>query len=232
MNENELAEKFSRQLDAALSGGGKPAGFSPDPGAMAAAAKLARADFSGDSAIRETLRAGLLARDGEAAGRGLYALLSRRSGWLPVAAAAACLLLVMLPVMRQEHKPAPAVAPAVRADPALPVSSAAAPGARKEAPAIAAAKAAPAPAPIASALPARPAESGFFHSIPMASVSGARIREFPIESRKGGPLFGRVKVKKVALPRGSGMVWETEHAVFTIERREISREELFQRKAI
>ena len=66
----------------------------------------------------------------------------------------------------------------------------------------------------------------------MASISGARIREFPIERRKGGPLFGQIKAKKVALPRGSGMAWETEHAVFTIERREISQEELFQRKAI
>lgn len=240
MKEEELAEQFSRGLDEAFSGGGKPAGPGQDAGAMETAQKLARADFSGESRIREGLRAELLARAGENSGPGWFVLLFRRSVWLQAAAAAACLVLVMLPVMRQEQKPAetgaanplPAAAQSARAGTALPlrVSSAAAPGAQKQVPASAAAVPAPASDPSPARLPA--AERGVFRSIPMASLSAGRAREFPIESRAAGAIFGRVKARKVSLPKGSGVVWETEHAVFTLERREISTEELFRRKAL
>ena len=240
MKEEELAEQFSRDLDEAFSGGEHPAGPGPDAGALETAQKLARADFSGDSHIREGLRAELLARAGENSGPGWFVLLFRRSVWLQAAAAAACLVLVMLPVMRQDPKPVetgaesplPSVAPSARAGLALAlrVSSAAAPGAQKQAPALVAAAQAPASAPSPARLPA--AERGVFRSIPMASLAGGSAREFPIESRNAGALFGRVKGRKISLPKGSGVVWETEHAVFTLERREISPEELFRRKAL
>lgn len=232
MKEEELAELFGRELDAAISGGGEAARSSADPLAMETALRLARADFSGESRIRATLRAELAGGESWSDILERLARLFKRSAWLQVAAGAACLTLVMLPLMREERAPSPSAAPSVRADLALPVSSAAAAGAPKAAPAIVAAGTAPAPSVPASALPAGPAEAGIFHSIPMASLSGGRAREFPIESRKGASPFGRAKVRKVSLPKGSGMVWETERAVFTIETREISREELFRRKAI
>lgn len=240
MKEEELAEQFSRELDEAFSGGGKPAGLSPDPGAMAAAAKLARADFSGDSAIKETLRAELLARAGETSAFGRFALLFRRSGWLQTAIAAACLTLVMLPVLRQGRTPvAPGASSAPRAAaPALRISSAAVPGGiRTGGPAVAvqAASRHTVAARQAAAEPARALAAvggpGMFRSVPMR-LTLVRPSEFPIETTKGASPFGRVTVKKLAVQKGSGVVWETEHAVFTIESREISPDELFQRKAI
>ena len=41
-----------------------------------------------------------------------------------------------------------------------------------------------------------------------------------------------VQGRKVALKDGTGVVWETEDAVFTLESHEISPEDLFQRKTL
>ncbi|MBU2575231.1 MAG: hypothetical protein KKH28_14270 [Elusimicrobia bacterium] len=242
MNENELAERFNRELDEVLSGRARRSPFSPDPGAMEIADKLARADFSGDSGIRESLRARLVGADRGAGVFGRIMRLLMRNVYAQSALAAACLLLILLPVMRTGpgktgHNGAkPSVHTSARPGAAaqLRISSAAVPGGGRAAPVPAGVKTVPrrtaaaAPAPAGGALPG----SGVFRSIPMAALAAGRPGGFPIESKKGAYPIGRLKGRKLAFPKGSGVVWETEHAVFTLERREISPDELFQRKAI
>ena len=129
MNELELAERFNRELDGVFREG-KSAAFGPDPAAMELAASLARADYSGESEIRESLRAKLvtlsLAAGGSAGDAALPAGPSKLFGWLPrdvfarAALAAACLLLVLIPILRRsggtgkESVTAPAQLPAQR----------------------------------------------------------------------------------------------------------------------
>lgn len=236
MNENEPAEQFNRELDEVLSGRGKRAPFSPDPGAMETAARLARADFSGDSAIREALRARLVEADRDAGVFWEMTRRFRRSVYAQTLVAAG-LLLLLLPVMRTgPEKAGPAgAAPSARAGLAasLRISSAAVPSGIEAAPvptAVQSAQRLQAAAP-ARRPPAAIEDAGIFRSVPMELVP-VRLREFPIEIKKGAYPIGQLKGKKLAAPKGSGVSWETEHAVFTLERREISPDELFQRKAI
>ncbi len=65
----------------------------------------------------------------------------------------------------------------------------------------------------------------------MPSLKGEAIRDFPIGSA-GNPDLVLSAGRELRLENGSGLVWETEHAVFTIERRVIAPEELFQRRSL
>lgn len=204
MNEAELAEKFNAELDAVLDGAA-PAAFSPDPGAMALAARLAAADFSAESRVRESLREKMGGRPGFLAA--LRALFS--NNYARAAFAAAALVLAMLPALRRPAAP-PAPGPLV---------TAALPQAARPAPAV---KAAPAPR---RAAPAD--DGGIFASLPMPALEPRRIDTFPI-----GPA-GRMRIavtqgREVSVDGGTGIIWETEDAVFMLERRALAPGELFE----
>lgn len=61
MNEHEAAERFCREIDALIEGAASPE-LVADEGLLAAARRLAQADFSAESRIRAGLRARLLDR--------------------------------------------------------------------------------------------------------------------------------------------------------------------------
>lgn len=198
MNEAELAEDFNRELDAVLNGG-EPDLFRSDPGAMALAAAFARADFSGESKIKESLRQRIAAAPGLAETlRGLFS-----GGYARAAFAAAVLALALLPLVR---RPAPVPLPASPAAGLIKVS----------APAL--------PLPVPGG--AGPGQA-VFASLPMPALRGEPINSFPIEPA------GRMNIamtggREVSLENGSGIVWETEGAALTLERRVIKPEDLFQ----
>lgn len=226
MNETELAEQFNKKLDDILAGG-EGASFSPDPGALELAAALSRADFSSDSAIRGPLRERLA---GGAEVPGLFWQLLRgllRNVYARSALAAACLLLVLLPLVRRS--PGPVTGPAgLLSEPLRPAAVLtvlpALPPARAGKPAVRAA---------GYPLPRVNPDPGIFSSLPMPRLAGEPLPDFPIESSgKGNPEMILAAVSEVRLENGSDLVWETERAVFTIERRVISPEELFQRRSL
>ena len=198
MNEAELAEKFNLELDAVMAGA-DPA-FTPDPGAMALAAAFARADFSGDSLIKESLRERIAARPGlfETL-RGLLA-----SGYARAAFAAAILVIALLPLAR---RPAPERAlPSVQP---IPAGLAARPI-------------------IPETLPgqARPVES-VFASLPMPALRSEPIKDFPIASA-GRMRIALAEGREVDLEGGSGIVWEVEGASFILEKRAVAPGDLFE----
>jgi len=200
MNEAELAEKFNLELDAVMAGA-EPS-FTPDPGAMALAAAFARADFSGDSLIKESLRERIGGRPGLLESlRGLLA-----SNYARAAFAAAALLLALLPALRR-----PATSPE-RAFPYV-----------QPIPAVLAAR------PVApEALPgqARPVES-VFASLPMPALKSAPIKDFPIASA-GRMRIALAEGREVDLQDGSGIVWEVEGAAFILEKRAVAPGDLFE----
>lgn len=200
MNEAELAEKFNLELDAVMAGA-EPA-FTPDPGAMALAAAFARADFSGDSLIKESLRSRIADRPGlfEAL-RGLLA-----SGYVRAAFAAAILVIALLPLAR---RPGPAPE---RAYPSV-----------QPIPAVLAARPV-----IPEALPgqARPGES-VFASLPMPALRGEPIKDFPIASA-GRMRIALAEGREVDLADGSGIVWEVAGSSFILERRAVATGDLFE----
>ena len=217
MNEVELAERFNAELDGVFQGGGGVY-FSPDPGAMELAAALARADFSGESAIKESMRtrlAGGYAAPGEFAAA-MRALL--RNSYARLGLATACLLLALLPLIRR-----PGVSP-------VPPTSLTA--ARAVPPAGAAARKFSTRTAASTRVAAAAADPGVFYSVPMARLEGEPIQSFPIESAGAGNPIVLAAGREVRLENGSGVVWETENAIFTYERRVISLDELFQRKSI
>ena len=222
MNGKDAAEQFNAELDRLFTGG-QGAAAAQDPAAIELAGKLARANFSADSKIREELRARLLAvPPAEAVEQAAQPFRLFFRTLLPVAFAAACVLLVVLPVVRRNSATPPA-APA-SAQSALPEVP------RREA--------GPAPrrAALHSALPAAAAEpaggESLFRAIPMAGLDGKHPQEFPIETRKEGFPITVQEGRTVAVPDGTDMVWETEDAVFTIEQRVTSEDEFFQRKSL
>ncbi len=234
MNELELAERFNRELDGVFQEG-KSVYFSPDPAAMDLAAELARADFSRESAIKESLRERLVPSIIRAAGAQAEGLAGGFAGtmrgllrnvYARAALAAACLLLILFPILRrsggQGREPGPAPAAFSSPHPTAKVIPATAVAARKpdvQAPVLA---------------PAAPAaaDQGVFQSIPMARLAGEPIQSFPIESAGIGTPIILAKGREVRLENGSGVVLETEHAVFTFERRVISPDELFERRSL
>ena len=223
MNGKNTAEEFNRELDGLISGAGAASAVS-DPEAMEIAGKLLRADFSADSGIKETLRARLVAAQAapaiaaEEPGLSFRALLK---SFLPVALAAACVLLVVVPVMRR-NAPVQPVVPAVPPQVARP----GVPGEVK--PALRLAPTAPVRA--AAAEPAE--EDGLFGSIPMAGLGSGHGQDFPIETKKGGFPISVHEGHKTEVPGGEGIVLETEGAVFILERRAISMDDVFERKSL
>ncbi len=214
MNEQETAELFNRELDALLQGGGERA-FDPDGGAMALAGELARADFSGRSLIKESLRERLT---GKGTGGFIEILRSLFSNnYARAAMAAAILVVAVLPLARRysARVPGPA-APSVIAR--LPL----APPAGKTGSRL--------PDELASSYTA-PAE-GFFDPIPMARLETEPLKYFPIAPAGSGSPIVVAEGREVKLENGSGIVFETVSGVFTLERRAVSLEDIFERKVI
>lgn len=217
MNEAELAQEFNKELDVLLQGGREPS-FSPDQGAMRLAASLAAADFSDESAIKESLRERLAMPEPAPGGLLAYIRALAGSGYARAAFAAALLVVAMLPLARRQPVitvAPPAQAPTVKTARTLPP------------PPLAALPAAPGPA---AAQPG-PARSEFFASVPMGRLEGERITEFPIAAAKGQPII-TAPGRQVTGAKGSSLILETESAVLTIERRVITAEELFQVRSI
>ena len=98
MKEAEISELFNSQLDDLLKGGNERL-FSHDPGAMALAGALARADFSGESLIKESLRARLAAKEGGGLLEALRRLFS--NNYARLAMAAAVVVVSLLPLARR-----------------------------------------------------------------------------------------------------------------------------------
>lgn len=202
MNEAEIAEKFNAELDAVLNGAA-PGPFSPDPGAMALAARFAAADFSAGSRVRESLRERLAAPGPFAALRALFL-----NNYARAAFAAAALAVALLPLLRRPAAP-PAPAPLVTA--ALPQAPVAA----------------PAPARPAPARPAAADDGGVFASLPMPALEPRRLEAFPIEPA------GRLRIdvtegREFRTDGASGIVWETGDAAYVLESRPAAPGELFE----
>ncbi|PIU20945.1 MAG: hypothetical protein COT18_00025, partial [Elusimicrobia bacterium CG08_land_8_20_14_0_20_59_10] len=142
--------------------------------------------------------------------------------------AAACLLLVLTPALRRNKPlPGPGAAPAVPA----PAAAAAIPAvtARPEA---AAGTAAVSRAVTVSAR-GTGAVAALFRSVPMAALSGGGgTREFPIRTHKGVYPIATLKGRQTTEPSGAAVTWETEDAVFRLERRVITPEDIFERKTL
>lgn len=235
MSENEAAELFNRELDVLLRDG-RPAFPSHDEGLMAAASSIAAADFSGDSLVREELRARLT---GKRAGTGVLALVSEAvsAAAFKVVFAAACLLLLVTQVARQPHHRPAAPELMIAAVPPSYETSAPAAGERIQAGTAREASRAPLAAPprasfrAPAAAPA-PAAVQVFTAVPMSFPRGEPLESFPIVSAGGGLPIVTAEASVVKVDGGTDLVMETEGAVFIIERRVTSHEELFERRTI
>lgn len=197
MNEAELAEDFNRELDAVLNGA-EPY-FRPDPAAMELASAFARADFSGESRIRESLRERVSGRPGLLETlRGLFS-----AGYARAAFAAAVLALALLPMLRRPARRPADVLPLPQGIVSLPAPAAA----------------------------GAPAGQAVFSALPMPALRGEPINDFPI-APAGRMTLTTTAGREVALENGSGIVWETEGAALTLERRVIKPEDLFQLRTL
>lgn len=209
MNEAEQAELFNRELDALLEGGRPPA-FAPDQGVMDFAAELARADFSGESAIKESLR-GRLVGDAGSFLANLRAIFS--NNYARAAFAAALLVVAMLPLARRQGADAPGTPAQLTAE--LP----------------------PVPArPLPARLPEPPATArpsgALFASIPMPRLETEPLKEFPIAHAGAGLELALAAGRPITPGEGPGLVLETESAPFPIERRQIKPGDLFERRVL
>jgi hypothetical protein len=223
MSEEEAAKKFNLELDGLFAGGKRPASGA-DP-LMDAAEKLIRADFSGESEIRVLLRERLIAEKSGAGGFLEIIRSLRRNTWTQAALASACLLSLLLPVMRTERRnDIVALTPVTKTSPA--VVKAGLPGKPGN-------KTAPAGNPAAAARAiAGPAVSDFFRSVPMGSLSGERLHNFPIETSAEQFPIVVAEGRRSDSPAGTEVRWETEHVVITLENRVISPEDLFERRSL
>lgn len=217
MKETEISELFNSQLDDLLKGG-KEQLFSHDPGAMALAGALARADFSGESLIKESLRARLAAKESGGLLEALRRLFS--NNYARVAMAAAVLVVSLLPLARRNTGRVPEIsAPVVTAS--RPVK---APAARESAavsmPAVARKPSRPAPA------------KGLFASIPMAELEAEPIKEFPIAAPAAPSPESGAGEKEAGPRKGPEAVFETKSAGFMLERRVITPADIFERRVI
>ncbi|MDD2806113.1 MAG: hypothetical protein PHV33_11200 [Elusimicrobiales bacterium] len=205
MNETEAAKLFNEELDALLRDGRGPVS-SGDPGALALAGELARADFSGESLIRESLRERLVG-GASLAGylRGLFA-----NPYARAAFAAAALLIALLPLARRQPGPGPETAlPRV-----TPQSVAALP-----------------PLPRAKVSGGAPG-AGLFASLPMGRLEAQPLKEFPIGQAGAGLPMTLAEGRPIPQARGGGVVLQTESAPFPIENRPVSAEEIFERRTL
>lgn len=218
MNEVEQAELFNRELDSLLQDGKAPV-FNSDPGALSLAGELARADFSGDSLIRESLRERLAGRPGLLESlRALFA-----NNYARAALAAAVLVIALLPLARRHEVTAPGPTATTARVPQATVSAASL--LRSAVPPLPPLQAAPAAA--ASAAP-----GSLFASIPMGRLEGEAIKNFPITPAGSGLPIVLAAGREVKLENGSGIVFETGGAVFALERRVISHDDIFERRVI
>ncbi len=224
MNENEAAEQFNRNLDAALSGE-RRAAFGADPEAMETAAGFIRADFSGESAIKDALRARLAADPRVLAASPDMPKLLRLKSYTHASLALACLVLLVAVLIRPDRRRVAAP------DTARPAIEAVVPGGPARGVRTADARSGAVRAAGEPINAVRPAPE-LFDSIPMARLAGERLENYPIETKAEGSPIVVVQGRKVAFANGTGVVWETEDAVFTLESREISPGDLFQRTAL
>lgn len=209
MNEVEQAELFNKELDALLEGGQAPA-LAPDQGAMDLAAELARMDFSGESAIKESLRRQLAGEAGSFL-PALRALFS--NNYVRTAFAAALAVIALLPLARRQEADSPAAPAGLTAElppvPVLPLP------ARLPEPPVA----------------ARPAGT-LFASLPMPRLEAEPIKEFPIARAGSGLELALAEGRPITRGGGPGIVLETESAPFPIERRPIKPGDLFERRVL
>ena len=77
-----------------------------------------------------------------------------------------------------------------------------------------------------------PEWEGLFRSIPMAGLGRGHKQDFPIETREGGFPITVHEGRKADVPGGAGIVLETESAVFILERRVVSVDEVFERRSL
>lgn len=217
MNEAEISELFNKELDALLQDG-QERSFGPDRGAMALAGELARADFSAQSLIKESLRERLTGNEAGGLLEALRRLFS--NNYVRAALAAAVLVVALLPLARRHAGRAPELIP-VAGIVRMPIQ---APAARTGA--------------TGSRLPAalepsqNPPEGGLFASIPMAGLKAEPINNFPIVSAGAGSPIVLAEGREVKLENGSGIVFQTGGGVFTLERRVITPEDIFERRII
>lgn len=214
MNEVEQAELFNKELDALLRGGGAPS-VSGDQGALRLAAAIAAADYSGESRIKESLRARLVP-----AGQGFAALLRAllANNYARAAFAAAALAVVLLPLARRQPVPAPqppAVVARIPAAPA-PLATTLPPGAPL-----------PPTAPLAARLPAAlggAVGSGpLFASLPMGELRGEPIKAPVMELSSGS---------RTERQGGTAIIFETGNGTFALERREVEPEQIFELRTL
>lgn len=202
MNGHEEARKFSEDLDALLEGREPSAG---DP-ALAAARRLAKADFAADSRIQAGLRDRLLT---PAPGLPFFSA--------PVQAALAAaliVLVVLLPLGRMSDRP---VEKPVAPRPA-PVMPAAAPEV---------------PAPPRAGYPrgaqGLPVLPGFFPAEPAAGPERFVQSLFIVRRPVGGGSspFILAEGRPIEQENGSAVLWELGGESFILERRRISLDDVF-----
>lgn len=211
MNETEAAKLFNEELDALLQGGRVTATPS-DPGALALAAEFARADYSAESQIRETLRERLV---GSSSGflAALKKLLS--NNYARAAFAAAVVLVALLPLARRE----PAVTAPLRP-----------PAATQP---LAALQPLPAPPRARLSAASAPAPAALFASLPMGKLEAVRVKEFPIAPAGSGLPMTLAPGRPIApAAAGEPLKLETESAGFPIESRPVSPEDIFERQTL
>lgn len=210
MNEAEAAKIFNEELDALLAGR-RPSGAPADPGALALAAELARADFSRESLIKDSLRARLLGRPA-----GPFAALRRALGARAAGAAfaAAALLLALVPLLRRSEAPGPRPA---------------------EAPPAALSAGLPPPPAVRARKPASsaPGAGALFASLPAAGLAPLPIKEFPITAAASGlPMALRPARGGGAAPAPEGPALQTVPAAFPIETRPAAPEGIFESRTL
>lgn len=210
MNETEAAKLFNEELDALLRGAHVPTAPS-DPGALALAAEFARADYSAESRVRDTLRERLVGRPAGFAAA-LKALLS--NNYARAAFAAAVIVVALLPLARREPAgPAPAQPPAVTQP-------------------LAAVQPLPAPPRARLSAAAAPA-AALFASLPMGKLEAVRVKEFPIAPAGSGLPMALAPGRPIATAAaGEPLKLETESAGFPIESRPVSPEDIFERRTL
>ena len=220
MSENEAAELFNGELDVLLRDG-RPPFPSHDEALIRTAAALAAADFSGESAIREELRARLAGGKERAGVPALVVEVFTGAAFKMVFAAACMLLLVTQVARRPGRAPSPPEPAASLPAPAAPV--AALPRALPAPPRVF--PASPRPVPV-------PGDGALFASIPMSAPRGEPLGAFPIGSAGAGSPIVTAAAREVKADGGTDLVMETESVVLIIERRATSYEEFFDKRTI
>jgi hypothetical protein len=176
------------------------------------AGELARADFSGESRIRESLRERLAGRRfGLAAAlRSLFV-----NNYARAAFAAAALVIALLPLARRQPAPPPGAA--------LPQ---AAPQLTAELPPLP-----PLPRARLSA-GARAPQGELFAALPMGRLQSQLLKEFPIAPAGSGLPMALSEGRPIPQNSAGGIVLQTESAPFPIQHRPVLPEGIFERRTL